>query len=85
MALKKMQRGKAADKYGLVVDLLKDSGATILTAIASIFNDILSKETMAPHKWKQSRIIVLFKKGDKHKPGNYITLLPIYTSCSAGW
>ena len=63
----------------MVVELLKDGGRVVRQALAHIFNDILLKDMMPPEEWKESRIIVLFKKGDQHKPENYrpITLLPI--------
>ena len=70
-ALKRMKCGKAADKSGLVAELLKDGGAVILKAISIVFNDILVRDLMPPREWKESRIIVLFKKGDKHKPEKY--------------
>ena len=78
-ALSCMKRGKSADQSGIIVELLKDGGDVIHQVIAEIFNDILVKDMKPPDEWKQSRIIVLFKKGDRSKAENYrpITLLPI--------
>ena len=79
-ALKKMKRGKASDKSGVVVELLKDAGGSVRKAIAMIFNDIAVRKMKPPAEWKESRIAVLFKKVDRHKAENYrpITLLLIF-------
>ena len=78
-ALKGMKRGKAGDSHGLVAELLKDGGDSLRSAIAMLFNDVASNKAPPPEAWKESRITVIFKKGDEHKAENYrpITLLPV--------
>ena len=61
----------------MVAELLKDGGDVVCNAIAVIFNDILMQDRKPPDEWRESRITVLFKKGDRQRPDNYrpITLL----------
>jgi len=78
-ALKKMKRRKASDKSGVVAELLKDAGESVRRAIAMIFNDVAVRKMKPPAEWKEYRITVIFKKGDRHKADNYrpIILPPI--------
>jgi hypothetical protein len=47
--------------------------------IASVFTDILSAESPVPKEWKETRLNVLFKKGEPTLPDNYrpIAMIPI--------
>ena len=51
----------------------------LLDVIIEIFNEIVKPAPCAPTVWKESRVRVLFKKGDARLPDNYrpITLLKI--------
>ena len=42
----------------------------ILEPFAIIFQTSVSTSTL-PHEWKVSNITAIYKKGDKHEPGNY--------------
>jgi hypothetical protein len=77
--LKKMAKDKSADNNGMVVELLQCSGDGMLSLIANVFTDILSAETPVPKEWKETRLKVLFKKGEPMLPDNYrpIAMIPI--------
>lgn len=73
--MKKMSRKKAADKVGMVVEMLKDGGAALMAAE----NYVLEAEMAPPQSWKESRLKVLMKKGDPRCLENYrpVAILPI--------
>jgi hypothetical protein len=77
--LKAMSNGKCPDTRGVVAELLKHASDSMLEIIAATFNDILKVDADTPEYWKETRLKVLFKKGDSRKPGNYrpISILPI--------
>ena len=58
-----MKRGKASDRSGMAAELLKDGGQIVRQALAHVYNDVLLKDMIPPKEWKESRILVLFKKG----------------------
>jgi hypothetical protein len=78
-ALKTMKCGKARDQAGLVAEMLKDGTAGLLEMVLEVFNDILLLRETCPQSWKETKITVIFKKGDTKMPGNYrpIAILPI--------
>jgi hypothetical protein len=78
-ALKQMAKKKAADKSGIVVEMLQEGSEFMIELIADMFSDALQQKAIVPENWRESVIRVLFKKGDPQQPGNYrpITLLPI--------
>ena len=77
--LQKTANGKSADSKGVVMELLKHSGDDFLEIVAQVFTDILDPVSEIPEYWKQTRLKVLFKKGDPQLPDNYrpISILPI--------
>ena len=77
--LKTMAGGKAKDDAGLVAEMLKGAGLGLLELIAEVFSDVMQLNAQEPSYWKESRFIVLHKKGDAQLPDNYrpISLLPI--------
>ena len=77
--LNKMSRRKACDSNGVVAELLKEGGAALHAILADVFNDILKPEMEVPKYWKETRLKVLFKKGDPQLPENYrpIAIIPI--------
>ena len=79
LQLKTMSNGKSADTRGVVVELLKHSGERMLELIANVFTDILQPGGQTPDQWRQTRLKVLFKKGDPRNVENYrpISILPI--------
>jgi hypothetical protein len=78
-ALKTMNRGKARDTSGIVAEMLKDGPDTLLQAILEVFNDVLAFREEPPKIWRQTRLTVIFKKGDPQLPGNYrpIAVIPV--------
>ncbi len=74
-----MAKGKAADKSGIVVEMLQAGGCKLAELMATTFSQLLLDELEPPDSWKQSLITVLFKKGDAKHLENYrpITILPI--------
>ena len=51
----------------------------MLNAILEVFNDILMLRSPPPQVWKQTKLTVIFKKGDPELPQNYrpIAIVPI--------
>ena len=47
--------------------------------VAQLFTDIMDPSAQIPADWKETRLKVLFKKGDPQMPDNYrpIPILPI--------
>ena len=78
-ALKKMKAGKAKDASGVVAEMLKHGGGALQTSILELFNEVLAQGTSPPDSWRQTRLKVIFKKGDPKLPKNYrpIAILPI--------
>eukprot|EP00973_Karenia_brevis_P081632 11317413-Karenia_brevis.AAC.1 len=74
-----MKDNKAKDPSDVVAEMLKHGGAVLRETILDLYNDILISHTEPPEKWRQTRLVVLFKKGDPKLPGNYrpIAILPI--------
>ena len=54
--LKKMARGKAADRKGIVAEMLRFGGAGLLQVLADVFNDILVEEQMPPRVMERDSI-----------------------------
>ena len=65
-----MANGKCADTRGIVAELLKHASDNMLDNIATIFSDILKVGAATPEYWKESRLKILFKRGDARKPDN---------------
>ena len=74
-----MKRGKAGDKNGIIAEMLKDASDQLLEEIQDVFNDIIPPGALPPQAWKETRLIVLFKKGDPMQACNYrpIAILPV--------
>lgn len=62
--LENMASKKTADKKGVVAELLKSCGDSMLGIIASVFSDILKPSAEVPETRKRTRLKVLFKAGD---------------------
>uniref|UniRef100_A0A914X8J2 Reverse transcriptase n=1 Tax=Plectus sambesii TaxID=2011161 RepID=A0A914X8J2_9BILA len=61
---------KAPRKDGIEVELLKVGGATLWAALAAHFSKYM-RELHVLRQWKESKTILLFKKGDKELLKNY--------------
>ena len=80
-----MANGKSGDTRGVVAELLKLRSDSMIEVIAVIFSDILDPRSAAPQSWKETRLKVLFKKGDRCSVDNYrpIAVLPILYKLSS--
>ena len=61
--MKKMAKGEAGDAHGVVLEMLQHGGSKLWNAIAELFSDILDPNCIPPQQWRESRLIILFKKG----------------------
>ncbi|XP_073960575.1 uncharacterized protein [Choristoneura fumiferana] len=68
--LTKLKPEKSPGPDGITNEHLKTARAVLLTPITILWNKILEEETV-PHQWKESEIILLYKKGDAADIGNY--------------
>ena len=69
-ALKEMKKNKSPGNDQLTSDIIKLGGSEALKQITTIFNNILRTQKI-PHEWKEAKIIILFKKGDRKDIKNY--------------
>ena len=68
--LKKMKQNKAPGNDQLTCDIIKLGGNETLTQITKIFNTILKNKKIPP-EWKEAKVIILHKKGDRRDIKNY--------------
>jgi hypothetical protein len=75
--LDQMKKGKAPGEDQLTADILKLEGQPTIAIITKLFNKIMQLEQV-PSQWNESKVIILFKKGDVRDIKNYrpISLLP---------
>lgn len=84
-ALSGLKKGKAAGPDGVLNDLLKTTGDTIVPYLLTLFNDLFRTGDY-PSDWAKAIIQPIFKKGDDENPDNYrgVSLLScvskLYTS-----
>ena len=70
-AIKKMRTGKAGGPSGIVLDMLKGGGETVIEEYTDLCNAIMREGTI-PEDWKRSTLITLYKgKGDALSCGSY--------------
>ena len=51
--LHQMQRGKAKDDMGIIIEMLKDRSSCLVSAIAGLFDDVVSSGLAAKRRlWK---------------------------------
>ena len=79
IAIKQMKRGKAKDNQGVIAEMLKDGNDTLYSAFLELFNEVLVNENLPPSAWRDTKLVVIFKKGDPMQASNYrpIAILPI--------
>ncbi|KAL3683246.1 hypothetical protein R1sor_001268 [Riccia sorocarpa] len=65
--------GKAADLFGLTIELLKWGGSDVLEVIMSLINTACSHGL--PEEWMRRQVIPLYKSGPKTDPGSYRTIM----------
>jgi len=78
-ALKRMKKGKAKDKAGIVAEMLQADCLELHNLIVDLFTDVLAPQAIPPVEWRETRLVVIYKKGEPQLPSNYrpIALLPI--------
>ena len=69
-AIKRMKRHKAQGVDGITGDIIKLGGPMVLTYLTNIFNNILRTKQI-PDNWHETKIVILFKKGDPKDIKNY--------------
>lgn len=69
-ALNSISKGKAPGPDGITNDTLKAGGEPLWRRVADLFNDILNTEQI-PQQWRESRTVLLHKKGDTEELKNY--------------
>ena len=72
MAVKQMKDNKAQgnDDLSRLSDIFKVGGEEINKQLVKLYNHILNEKKI-PVKWKEAKIILLHKKGDKADVKNY--------------
>ncbi|XP_072048653.1 uncharacterized protein [Amphiura filiformis] len=69
-AVKQMKDNKAPGTDDISSDVYKIGGAEIITQLTRLYNQILTEKKI-PAAWKEAKIILLHKKGDKEDIKNY--------------
>lgn len=69
-ALKTVKNGKAAGEDGILPEMLKEGGKSLLQQLKNLFNYCLQEEKI-PSNWNNAVVVLLHKKGDKSKLENY--------------
>ena len=78
-ALKKMKGGKAAGMDGIVVEMFKNEGISIIDWLLRIFNNCMESGVI-PEDWKAACIVPVYKgKGDRRDFANYRGISIEYT------
>ncbi|KAH7707537.1 reverse transcriptase, partial [Aphelenchoides avenae] len=77
-ALKTFKNGKAPGPDGVTAEMLKAGGPELWKRISKLFTHCM-RHRKIPLKWKESRTVLLYKKGDPEDLKNYrpICLLPV--------
>ena len=65
-----MKDNKAPGNDELTSDIIKQGGEEVIQQLVKLFNQILILQKI-PKAWKEAKIILLFKKGDKADVKNY--------------
>ena len=60
--LSTMAKRKAGDNKGIVTKMLQKGGRCLHEALAGLCNDILDPNGLPPTSWRETRLLVLFKK-----------------------
>ena len=75
--INKLSNKKSKDIYGMNMFLIKRIKNVLILPLTKFFN-LCIREGEYPQAFKISKVIPIFKKGDKHSPNNYrpITIIP---------
>ncbi|KAL0810788.1 hypothetical protein ABMA28_010105 [Loxostege sticticalis] len=69
-ALSKVKSGKTGGEDGIVPEMLKEGGESLIAELADLFNWCLSEGNI-PKNWENAIVILLYKKGCKADLNNY--------------
>ena len=69
-AAKKLKRGKAVGLDGIPNEFLREGGGALHNALAWVFNRMVEEERV-PREWREERVKLLHKGGDKKDINNY--------------
>ncbi|WKX95020.1 hypothetical protein Q1695_011906 [Nippostrongylus brasiliensis] len=77
-AIRRMMPGTAPGPDGISADLLRAGGSALCSLLTKHFNHYLHLGRI-PNVWKESRTVLIFKKGQREDIGNYrpISLLSV--------
>ena len=70
-ALKKIKKGKAEGHDQIIGEFLRELGPRGKTKLKEEFNSVMQGKREVPEDWKQARIRLVWKKGDKRSVANY--------------
>ena len=76
--IKKLRRNKCADEICIVAEILAAGGEVLAQELATTFDDVIKRRAGVPDRWRMTKIIVLYKKGEARLPENYrpICIIP---------
>jgi len=69
-AIKQMKKNKAPGIDEITSDIIKEGGKETVTQLVKLYNQIM-QERKIPVTWKEAKVILLHKKGDKADIKNY--------------
>ena len=77
-AIKRMPRGKAADRQGVLLEMLLHAGDGVLECLVELYNQVV-RDVVVPSTWQEACFTLLHKGGDVDDPNNWrpIALLSI--------
>jgi len=73
MVIEKLKRHKSPGTDKIPAEMIQAGGRTIRSEIHKLINSIWNKEELS-EEWKESIIVLIYKKGDKTDCSNYIYL-----------
>lgn len=68
--IQNLKNNKAPGVDGITNEQIKYAGEKLIKILTKFFNNICRNKEI-PENWKMAKIILIFKKGDKHKIENY--------------
>ena len=75
-----MKVNKATDESGMIAEYIKDPGVHVLKNLRALMNDVLSDKSI-PNEWKESRVVLVHKGGNKKEISNYRPIAIINVIC----
>jgi hypothetical protein len=81
-SIRKLNNGKSGGTDGVLAEMLKAGGETVVLFLHKLFNTLFVNGTY-PSEWAKAIVVPVFKKGDNSNADNYrgISLLNIVSKC----